>query len=518
MEPALPKNILDWNDSDLSTLVDTVADDQIEDIPLHQRYEDLDHYTLEVIAKNLTDGIENRTFSLSLAENIDSKDKKHILTQKLEKSIDRTKAELSMVQQELNGRPEISRSLRDSFPLPRTVSEFVKDINLSLLSQILSGSFGSNRSEFHQRYLTFIEYCRSYDLTWGQLEQIFRMFLRDDMLTYWMDIENDTPTIEKLKGLLTIFFKGPSISDRLRQIKEFERSQAESLESAILRLGLLLDKTETLFPRQHRESRREIFISNAISRLSHPMVRSKIERFKKEVFMSRRFISSEQLLRKCSEIEMLNGCLDNEAIRLNYDDPFLSNEAKNSLLEKEKKPRTDKLVRFPENIQNDRSSDHSIRTELDEVKKLLHSINSRRPETMTGNEYSRYNRQHVSNKNDFYGRNRPQYSGSQSRPQQTHNRGYNIHPQNYRPNDWSNTPRPDAQYQPAYHAQKEYMGQPQPHLQSPNPHLRSRNLNSDEVNKPSSGYNSTNPFKRNQSEKGNITAEGLSELTKVAPN
>ena len=62
------------------------------------------------------------------------------------------------------------------------------------------------------------------------------------------------------------------------------------------------------------------------------------------------------------------------------------------------------------------------------------------------------------------------------------------------------------------------MGQPQPHLHSPNPHLRSRNLNSDEVNKPSSGYNSTNPFKRNQPEKVNVTAEGLSELTKVAPN
>ena len=38
------------------------------------------------------------------------------------------------------------------------------------------------------------------------------------------------------------------MSDRLRQIKEFERKQSESLESAILRLTLLLDKTETLFP------------------------------------------------------------------------------------------------------------------------------------------------------------------------------------------------------------------------------------------------------------------------------
>ena len=135
-----------------------------------------------------------------------------------------------------------------SFPLPRTVPEFVKDVNFSLLSQILNGSLGSNSSEFYQRYLTFIEYSRSHDITFGQVEEIFRIFLRHDMLSFWLDQDAEMSTLEKLRGLLTIFFKGPTISDRLRQIKEFERGQSESLESAILRLTLLLDKTEMLSP------------------------------------------------------------------------------------------------------------------------------------------------------------------------------------------------------------------------------------------------------------------------------
>ena len=151
----------------------------------------------------------------------------------------------------------------------------MKDIDLSLLSQILSGSFGTDRSEFYQRYLTFVEYCRSHDLTCHQLEQVFRMLLRSDMLSYWMDQDPGLSTSEKLKGLLTIFFKGPSISDRLRALKDFQKEQSESIESAILRLGLLLDKTETLFPIQQRESRREFFIHKAISRLSPPSLGQK---------------------------------------------------------------------------------------------------------------------------------------------------------------------------------------------------------------------------------------------------
>ena len=87
-----------------------------------------------------------------------------------------------------------------------------------------------------------------------------------------------------------------------------------------------------LFPQKQRETRREIFVSNAISRLSHPLVRPKVERFKREVFMSRRFLSNDQLLKKCSEMESLGGFSENEPIKLNYDDPFLSYEAKNSLL------------------------------------------------------------------------------------------------------------------------------------------------------------------------------------------
>ena len=117
------------------------TEDQLEEIPFNQRYEDLDHQSLEVIAKNLSDGIENRSFSLSLAENIESMEKKGAITKKLERSLDRSRYELHRVREELKSRPEVPGLTAHSFPNSLTVPEFVKDINLALLSQILNGSF-----------------------------------------------------------------------------------------------------------------------------------------------------------------------------------------------------------------------------------------------------------------------------------------------------------------------------------------------------------------------------------------
>ena len=91
-----------------------------------------------------------------------------------------------------------------------------------------------------------------------------------------------------------------------------------------------------LFHQKLRETSHEIFVFNAITRLSHLLVRPKVERFKREVFMSRRFLSNDQLLKKCSEMESLGGFSENEPIKINYDDRFLSNEAKNSLMDRNK--------------------------------------------------------------------------------------------------------------------------------------------------------------------------------------
>ena len=153
------------------------SDDQFEEIQANPNYEDFDHFALGTLAKTLSDGLESKVFSLSLAGNLESTEKRKILTERLEKSIDKTKTELNLVKNELNTRLTPSQAIRQNFPFPRAAQEYVKDLNLSLLSQILGGSFGGSGSEFQQRYLTFVEYCRSYDVTYGQIEQVFRIFL-----------------------------------------------------------------------------------------------------------------------------------------------------------------------------------------------------------------------------------------------------------------------------------------------------------------------------------------------------
>ena len=121
MDPTTPKNILDWNDSDLNTFVSTSTEVQVEEVPFHQRYKDVDQSSLDKIVNNLSDGIENRTISLSLDENIEWIDKRKSLTQALLRSIDKNKVEFEIVKQELNTRPNFHQSMKSSFPLPLTV-------------------------------------------------------------------------------------------------------------------------------------------------------------------------------------------------------------------------------------------------------------------------------------------------------------------------------------------------------------------------------------------------------------
>ena len=111
--------------------------------------------------------------------------------------------------------------------------------------------------------------------------------------------------------------------------------------------------------------------------------------------MTRRFLSSEQLLRKCSEIEIMSGCLDIEPIRLNYDDPFLSNEANNSLLENKRRPKNDKFVRNIDEQPNSGTGDTALRSDLSEVKRILRSMTDRRTDQPTRGGYNRYNRETI---------------------------------------------------------------------------------------------------------------------------
>ena len=65
MDPSVPKNVIDWDASDLTTLIDTGTEDQLDEMPNHQRYEDLDHQSLEVRRKISQKGLKIGPFRCS---------------------------------------------------------------------------------------------------------------------------------------------------------------------------------------------------------------------------------------------------------------------------------------------------------------------------------------------------------------------------------------------------------------------------------------------------------------------
>ena len=93
-------------------------------------------------------------------------------------------------------------------------------------------------------------------------------------------------------------------------------------------------------------------------------------------------------------MEIMNGCIEvSEPIRLNYEDPFLSNEAKNSLLEKERKPKSDKPNRHPdENL-----GDQSIRSDIQELKRIMQSMKEGSRRDRPNNGFNPSYRQNIPN-------------------------------------------------------------------------------------------------------------------------
>ena len=74
---------------------------------------------------------------------------------------------------------------------------------------------------------------------------------------------------------------------------------------------------------------------------------------------------------------MLNGNSDCEAIPLNFDDPFLTSEAKSSFLDRDRKPKVEKRpIPLPE-MHRSRKVDQGLREELNDVNRILESMKAK---------------------------------------------------------------------------------------------------------------------------------------------
>ena len=102
------------------------------------------------------------------------------------------------------------------------------------------------------------------------------------MMIFFIELESGINIIEKLRQLLTVYYQGPSLNDRIWQLNAFERKSQEPIAAAILRLSRLLDQTESLVPTSHGQSRKELMLSNAICQLALPGAKHRVEKFKRD--------------------------------------------------------------------------------------------------------------------------------------------------------------------------------------------------------------------------------------------
>ena len=367
-------NILDWNVDELSS--------HLEDFDLEipdPNYEEIEENSLIALIKFTHDCIEQKTLSLSL---IQSKGEKEILgldlVEKLEKSISRSKNEIEKMRSELNRRTQIPSPGQEKFVFPRIAPEFSEKVDLNLLSQLLGGNFGENKEEFRDKYLTFVQFSHTHKITASQIEEIFRLFLKSDMMIFFMELDPGTHILEKLRQLLIVYYQGPSLNDRIWQLTTFERKSQEPIAAAILRLSRLLDQTETLVPISHRQSRKELMLSSAICQLALPGAKHRVEKFKRDSLMSKKFPSNALILKKCEEYEMMCPNADCGPIPLILHDPYIKGEPKKPANKQEDNGND----RRTQSKTKDSESPHQIlaqemRSELNDIKRILHDMRPR---------------------------------------------------------------------------------------------------------------------------------------------
>ena len=149
---------------------------------------------------------------------------------------------------EIHRRPSVDVPTLNAYAYPRIVLEYTRSLDFTLLSQVLGGNLGNTMDEFKSRYLTLVEFSKTHAMTGTQMDEVLRLFLRGDMLSFYLDLEPDTPILDKIHRLLVVFYNAPTIVDRLRQLKNFRRAPLESLESAVMRLSIVIDNTQALIP------------------------------------------------------------------------------------------------------------------------------------------------------------------------------------------------------------------------------------------------------------------------------
>ena len=426
-------NVLDWTVEELSS--------HLEDFDLEicdPNYEEIEENSLIALIKFTHDCIEQKTFSLSL---IQSKGEKEILgldmVEKLEKSILRSKNEIEKMRSELNRRTQTPSPGQEKFVFPRIAPEFSEKVDLNLLSQLLGGTFGENKEAFRDKYLTFVQFSHTHKITASQIEEIFRLFLKSEMLIFFMELDHGIHILEKIRQLLVVYYQGPSLNDRIWQLNAFERKSQEPIAAAILRLSRLLDQTETLVPTSHRQSRKELMISNAICQLALPGAKHRVEKFKRDSLMSKKFPSNALILKKCEEYEMMCPNSDSGPIPLILHDPYIKGEPKkpsNKLEDNGNDRRTQSKVK-------DSESPHQIltqemRSELNDIKRILYDMRPRQSQF----NYSKIDRTGGDDSANKYGARPKQYNynpGESRYPRwyqgDTTARRYNPKPRNENP-------------------------------------------------------------------------------------
>lgn len=105
----------------------------------------------------------------------------------------------------------------------------------------------------------------------------------------------DKPLEKILEAFVDRFGPISSINDYLNKLESFERDPGENIASCMVRLEILIDKTQTCVPENQREMRKNILKNQYLLALAHPKAKQKVKNAKHKAYLAGHNLTFDQI-------------------------------------------------------------------------------------------------------------------------------------------------------------------------------------------------------------------------------
>ena len=252
---------------------------------------------------------------------------------------------------------------RTEICMPQTASQQVT-IDLEEITKCIEicGNTVNPASNFVQTFRKLSSYGQARNFNEENYKQALDILLSGAIYDTYHGIRS-LPLAEVVQKLTDQFVSDQSIATYQKQLRNFQRESNESLQVTMARLDTLLNKTQTVFPVEHRETRRVLELTSAVQKLCSSGAQTKLAELQSDANAEGLTLPYSKLLQRAIAYEEATNSIPSYPVQLN--------QAYAAIMALAETPHTMPHGHPPDIYQKQERQIQSLRDKLDHVKSLL---------------------------------------------------------------------------------------------------------------------------------------------------